>query len=189
MTAAGAFALPAGSGDSAFVATLQPGAYTATLSGVAGASGVGLVELYDMDQLQPFSSQKLVNVSTRGTVGTGQQTLIGGLVINGAAPKRLLIRAVGPALGQYGVANPLSNPVLRVYNSAGTLVRENTMWGVGNDVGLVNSAITMTGASPLATGSADSVVLITLMPGSYTAQVTSATSATGVALVEVYEVP
>jgi len=187
MNSAGAFALPTGSGDSALVATLAPGSYTAQMSGVSGLTGVGLVEIYDLDQVAPFSTQKLTNVSTRGTVGT--QILIGGLVINGSAPKRMLVRGVGPTLGTLGVSGALSTPVLRIYNSAGTLIRENTSWQTGNDSGLVTLAESQTGAFTLGSGSADSVLLIVLPPGSYSAQVSSTGSATGTALIEMYEVP
>ncbi|MCC5022893.1 MAG: hypothetical protein J6386_08905 [Candidatus Synoicihabitans palmerolidicus] len=122
----GAFTLPSGSADAALVQTLAPGSYTASVAGVGGATGVGLVEVYDIDEPTAFSSEKVLNVSTRGEVGPGDQLLIAGVIINGSTPKRILIRAVGPTLSKFGISDPLSNPELRlVRQSDGAEVREN----------------------------------------------------------------
>ena len=189
-TQSGAFALTPGSGDSALVTTLAPGNYTAQVSGVGGATGVALVEAYDLDSYTPFTPNRLFNVSTRANVGTNQSVLIGGFSFGGTAPKRLLIRAAGPGLASFGVASPLSAPHLQLINTATqTVVRENYSWQLGNDAGLVNAAETASGAFAFASGSADSAILMTLPPGTYTAEVSGVSSATGVALVEVYEVP
>jgi len=185
----GAFALPLGSADSALVSTFAPGSYTALVSGTGSNTGVGLVEVYDLDVVQPFTSQKLINVSTRGNVGTGANILIGGIIINGSAPKRLLIRGAGPSLAGLGVSGTLSAPHLQLFNSAQALIRENFSWQKGNDPALVSAAETQTGAFSFASGSADSAILIVLPPGSYTAEVSGNGGATGIALVEVYEVP
>ncbi|WP_221030636.1 beta strand repeat-containing protein [Actomonas aquatica] len=187
----GAFALPSGSADAALVATLQPGAYTAQVSGAGGSSGVGLVELYDVDTQTPFSAEKVLNVSTRGEVGTGSSAqLIAGVTINGTTAKRVLIRAIGPTLSEFGIGNPLNDPVLRIVRqSDSAVVRENDDWEVGNDVGQVTEAGGSVGAFALPSGSQDAVLLITLPPGAYTALVSSGDGDTGVAIVEVYEVP
>jgi len=185
----GAFALPPGSLDSALVSTFPPGAYTALVSGAGSDTGVGLVEVYDLDQLQLFSSQKLVNVSTRGSVGTGANILIGGFSFDGAAPKRLLIRASGPGLSTMGVAGTLATPRLQLFNNGQQLVRENYSWQAGNDAVLVSAAEAQTGAFAFASGSADSAILIVLPPGNYTAEVSGVGGTTGTALIEVYEVP
>jgi hypothetical protein len=185
----GAFALPVGSADSALVQSFPPGAYTAIVSGTGSNTGVGIVEVYDLDVLQLFSSQKLINVSTRGNVGTGANILIGGFIINGAAPKRLLIRAAGPALSSMGVTGSLAAPRLQLMNSAGTTLRENFEWDQGNDVSLVNAAEAATGAFSFTKGTPDAAILMVLPPGTYTAEVAGANGTTGVALVEVYEVP
>ena len=185
---AGAFALPVGSADSALVGTFAPGIYTALVSPSGSSGGVGLVEVYDLDVLQLFSSQKLVNVSTRGSVGTGNNIMIGGFNFSGAAPKRLLIRGAGPGLSGLGVTGTLSAPRLQLFNISGALIRENYSWQVGNDAGLVTAAETATGAFAFANGSADSAILITLPPGTYTAELSGAGGAIGIALIEVYEI-
>jgi hypothetical protein len=185
----GAFALGNGSGDSAIVASFAPGAYTATVNGTGGNTGIALVEAYDLDTYMPFTANKLINVSTRGNVGPGGDVLIGGLIINGSTPKKLLIRGAGPSLGPLGVANFLATPRLQLFDSTATVIRENFEWQTGNDPGLISAAEKATGAFPFASGSADSAILIVLNPGAYTVQVSGPGSATGIALVEVYEVP
>ncbi|HZZ21010.1 MAG TPA: Ig-like domain-containing protein, partial [Opitutaceae bacterium] len=185
----GAFALPAGSADSALIGTFAPGTYTAQVSGVSGATGLALAEIYDLDSYVPFSAQRLTNVSTRGQVGTGANVLIGGFSINGTAPKRLLIRGAGPTLGSLSVSGALSAAHLQLMDTSGNLIRENYSWGTGNDPGLVSLAATSTGAFAFASGSADAAILAVLPPGTYTAILSGAGGATGVGLVEVYEVP
>lgn len=186
----GAFTLPSGSRDAALVATLTPGPYTAQVSGVAGATGVGLVEIYDVDTLTAFSENKVLNVSTRGEVGAGEKTLIAGVIINGSTPKRVLIRAIGPTLAQFGVSGELSDPVLElVRQDNGNSVRKNNNWANGNDASVVVDVSAEVGAFALPAGSKDAVLLITLPPGIYTALVTSGDGSEGIALVEVYEVP
>lgn len=185
----GAFALPSGSADSALVGSFPPGNYTAMVSGAGSNTGLGLVEIYDMDLFNPFSTMKLTNVSTRGEVGSGNNVLIGGFVINGTAPKRLLIRGAGPSLSALNVSGALATPHLILFDSAQTQIRENYSWQTGNDAGLVAAAASATGAFAFGNGSADSAILIVLPPGSYTAEVAGANGATGTALVEVYEVP
>lgn len=186
----GAFPLPATSLDAALVTTLGPGAYTAQVTGVSGSTGVGLVEIYDVDTQTPFSAEKVLNVSTRGRVGTGDQRLIAGVVINGTTPKRVLIRAVGPTLSTLGVNGSLADPNLRlIRQDTGLTVRENDDWGRGNDATLVTDVAAQVGAFALPAGSKDAALLITLPPGVYTAIVGTATGASGIALVEVYEVP
>jgi hypothetical protein len=185
----GAFALPAGSADSAIVGTFPPGNYTVEISGVGGATGLALAEVYDLDPYTPFSAQRLINVSTRGDVGTGTSVLIGGFNIDGTAPKRLLIRGIGPTLTSMSVSGALAAAHLQLMDTSGNLIRENYSWGTGNDAGLVSAAATATGAFPLKGGSDDASILIVLPPGTYTAILSGASGATGVGMVEVYEVP
>jgi hypothetical protein len=164
---------------------------------VGGRTGVALVELYDVDNLSPFSSQKVMNVATRGVVGAGQAQLIAGFVVSGNMPKKVLIRGVGPALSSVlSLSGVLADPSLRLVrtDSVGnvvreTVVRENDNWESGNDSALITDATARVGAFPLPAGSRDAVILINLPPGTYGAQVTGPGSATGVALVEIYEVP
>ncbi len=185
----GAFALPVGSADSALVGTFAPGNYTAMVAGSNGATGIGLVEIYDLDNFTPFTTRKLTNVSTRGQVGTGNNVLIGGFSINGTAPKRVLIRGAGPGLTGLNVSGALAAPHLQLFNTSQQVIRENFSWGQGNDPGLVSEAESSTGAFAFGNGSADSAILIVLPPGTYTAEVSGANNTTGDALVEVYEVP
>jgi hypothetical protein len=187
-TSAGAFQLPSGSADSAIVGSFPPGAYTATVTGAGGDTGIGLVEVWDLDAFSPFTANKLVDVATRGDVGSGGAVLIAGFVINGTAPKRLLIRADGPSLSAFGVSGPIATPHLQLF-SGSTVIRENYSWGEGNDPGLIMASEKASGAFDFNTGSADSAIMITLNPGSYTAEVSGANSATGNSIVEVYEVP
>jgi len=187
----GAFPLNPTSLDSAILMTLPPGSYTAQVSGVGGRTGVALVELYDVDNLSPFSSQKVMNVATRGVVGSGQNQLIAGFAVSGNTAKKVLIRAVGPTLGTapFNVGGVLADPILRLVRSDNTIIRENDNWEAGNDVSLINDASTRVGAFPLAPGGRDAAMLINLPPGTYSAQVSGPGTTTGVALVEVYEVP
>ncbi len=189
-TQTGAFAFKAGAKDSALVGTFVPGSYTAQVTGVSGATGIALAEVYDLDGYSPFSSKKLINLSTRGNVSSGASVMIGGIVVNGTAPKKLLIRAAGPSLTALGVSGALANPHLQLFDSNQNLVRDNYAWEVGNDATLVTAAAKKSGAFSFASGSADSAILIVLPPGTYTAEVSGATSSsTGIALIEVYEVP
>ena len=187
----GAFPLPVNSLDSAVVATLSPGAYTAQVSGVNGTTGVALVELYDVDNLTPFSPQKVMNVATRGVVSPGQGQLIAGFVVSGNTSKKLLIRAVGPTLAAapFNVAGVLADPFLRIVRSDNVVIRENDNWEVGNDASLLSDAAVRVGAFPLAAGGKDAALLINLPPGTYSAQASGPGTSTGVALIEVYEVP
>lgn len=187
----GAFPLDAGSADAAMLVRLDPGAYTAQVSGVGGKTGVALVEAYDVDTVTPFTSQKVLNVSTRGSVGTGGSQLIAGFVIGGNSAKKVLIRGVGPALGAapFNLTGVLADPVLRLVRSDGTLVRENDNWELGNEGLLIAEANGKVGAFALAAGSRDAALLISLPPGAYTAQLSGANGGTGMGLIEVYEVP
>jgi hypothetical protein len=161
--------------------------------GVGGSTGIAMVEIYDVDDVSPFSPQKVMNVSTRGVVGTGQAQLIAGFVVGGNISKKVLIRAVGPTLSSYGVpSGTLGDPMLRLshlVNGVDTTVRENNDWDQGNDPALISDASAKAGAFPLPSGSKDAAILITLPPGTYTAQATGVNGTTGIALVEVYEIP
>ncbi len=188
----GAFPLSSTSNDAVVLATLAPGNYTAQVSGANNSTGTALVELYDVDNPTPYSSQKVINISTRAVVGSGQSQLIAGFVISGNTAKKVLVRAVGPTLGgtPFNVPGVLADPVLRIIrNSDNYVVRENDNWETGNDVSLVTTAAAKSGAFALASGGKDAAILINLPPGSYSAIVTGTGTTTGIALVEVYEVP
>jgi hypothetical protein len=184
----GAFALTAGSKDSALVASLEPGAYSIQVSGVGGTTGKAIVEAYDLDPADPDKS-RLVNLATRALVQSGAGPLISGFVVQGAVAKAVLIRATGPALAGFGVTGTLALPKLTVFDSTSTPIAENTGWESSGISDQIIAASQSVGAFALTRGTADSVVLAVLPPGSYTAQVIGADGGSGVTLVEVYELP
>ncbi len=114
------------------------------------------------------------------------QALIGGFVIEGSAPRTVLIRADGPVLGQFNVSSPLPDPVLTVYDSKGNVIATNTGWTTNTSSSAIATAAQQTGAFALPNPSTDSALLLTLQPGAYTAQITSAKGNSGVALFEAY---
>ena len=178
----GAFALPANSADAALLVTLPAGAYTLH---VDGGEGVALAEIYDASAAG--ASAQLLNVSTRGFVGVGADALFGGFVVAGNAPQRVLVRAIGPGLQSFGVQGVLADPRLTVHGGA-LIVAENDNWG-GTETAAVLAAQQAVGAFPLPAGSKDAVLWLTLAPGAYTAQVQGVGTGTGVALVEIYQLP
>lgn len=184
----GAFALANNSRDAALVLTLEPGAYTAIVSGQGGASGVSLVEAYDATDGAIPAAQRIINISSRTLVGAGDATLIGGFVISGTVPKRVLVRGVGPGLTQFGVAGALARPQLMLYR-AGLVLAQNSGWSASADAAAIAAASSQVGAFALPSGSQDAALLLNLEPGAYTAQVLGVGGTTGVALVEIYEVP
>ena len=190
IAAAGAFSLPDGSRDAAVVAQLAPGSYTAQLTEANGGSGIGLVEIYDADNAAAAAGSRLVNTAVRAHVGAGENVLIPGLVISAGAQKTVLIRAVGPgiAAAPFGVAGTLAEPVLTLFLGAQRLAT-NVAWSSAANAGAIREAARAVGAFPLGEGSRDSALLVTLPPGPYTVQVSGANGSTGVALVEVYDVP
>ncbi len=183
----GAFPLGATSLDAALLSPLPAGGYSAQVVSASGGTGIALVEAYDADSAT--STSRFVNLSARTLAGTGAQTLIAGFVLSGNVPRTLLIRGIGPGLGQFGVTGVLANPRLELHttiNDVDTTVATNTGWA-GSPT--LSAAFTQVGAFALPATSLDAALLITLTPGSYTAQVAGAGNTTGVALVEVYEVP
>jgi hypothetical protein len=195
----GAFPFAAGSADAAVVTTLQPGAYTMQVSGANGGTGIALAEIYDASINPQSQYQRLVNISSRGFVTSGAGALINGFIVTGNSPKMVLIRGVGPTLqSSYNFPNALADPILNVYDSTGALVAQNDNWGtpvtvssvqVAASASTIASAASSVGAFPLTPGSNDSALVVTLAPGAYTAQVSGANGTSGVALLEVYEIP
>jgi hypothetical protein len=188
-TRLGAFALAPGSRDAAlYSANLSPASYSAQVSGAAGTSGIVLAEIYDASDSAALSgtTPRLVNVSARAVSGAGGDVLIAGFVITGPGEKRILIRGIGPTLGAFGVTGVLENPRLALFNSAEVRLQENDDWG-GADT--MTAAFDSVGAFRLERASRDAALLTTLQPGSYTVQVGGVNNTTGVALVEIYEVP
>ena len=186
----GAFALPANSLDAVVLATLNPGSYTVQARGAGATTGVAIIEVYDASTT--LAGAKAVNVSTRANVGTGENILIAGFVVNGTVSRRVLIRGVGPTLRNFGLpANAvLSDPQLKLLDSSGKTLATNDDWAAGADAPFIAAAATAAGAFPLANGAKDSSILIMLAPGAYTAQLSGigTTNNTGIGLIEVYDV-
>lgn len=187
----GAFGLPNPGRDAVVLATLDPGSYTAQVTPASGGPGVALVEVYDAGDDAVPAAPRLINIATRGRVGTGENVLIAGIVVTGNAPKRLLIRGVGPALGTFGITDALADPVLTLQSGQTTLQTNDDWWQPAS--GLTSSdlsaAAVSVGAFALPISSRDACLLLTLQPGNYTAQVTGKNGTAGVALIEVYELP
>lgn len=187
--------LVSGSLDAAVLETLIPGIYTVVVSGKASATGVALVEIYDVDSVAAYDTERMLNISTRSQVNTGDGILIGGFVVNGSTPKKVLVRGIGPGLISQGIAaaEALADPVLQVvrYDTVAktwTVVRENDNWELGNDATLVSDAAAKVGAFPLTSGSKDAVILMNLPPGIYSAKLSGNNNTTGIGMIEVYEV-
>jgi hypothetical protein len=168
--------------ESAMVQTLaaHTTGYTAIVSGKGGATGIGLVEAYDLNEATADS--QLANISTRGFVDTGENVLIGGVIVGGGASTstaKVLVRAIGPSLTGAGVQGALADPVLELHNASGAIVASNDNWKTTQ-----KSEIEATTIPP--TNDAESAIVRTLAPGKYTAIVRGVNNTTGVALVEVY---
>ncbi len=172
--------------ESAIIATLPPGNYTAIVRGVSNTVGVALAEVYD---LNANTASILGNISTRSLVQTGNDVMIGGFIIEGSGPKTVIVRAIGPELTPFGVPNALADPALDLHNSAGALIASNNNWQTTVIGGIITSdqvsAIQSSGHAP--TQPSESTIIATLQPGNYTAIVRGITNTTGVALVEVYD--
>jgi hypothetical protein len=171
---------PTSDAEAALIATLEPGSYTAVVGGNAGATGVGLVEVYDLDGND--SSSRLANISTRGLVQTGDNVIIGGFILGsdeGAAD--ILVRGLGPSLAQLGVTDPLADPTLELRNSHGTVVAANDDWK--QDPAQAHR-ITATTIPP--TNDREAAIVATLVPGAYTAVLAGKNGGVGVGIVEVY---
>jgi hypothetical protein len=149
---------------------------------------VALVEVYDATAGAIPLSQRVVNISTRATAGTGDNTLIAGFYVSGSVPKRVLVRGIGPALTQFGVTGALARPQLSIA-AGSSVVAQNAGLASSSDAAAIVSAASQVGAFALPANAADAAILINLAPGAYTAQVSGVGGATGVALIEVYEVP
>jgi hypothetical protein len=184
----GAFALGNSTSKDAalYNATVNPGSYSVWITGNGGTTGVALAEIYDATEgsAHTEATPRLTNVSARTQVGTGDNILIAGFSIGGQTSKTVLIRAVGPTLGVFNVPGALADPKLELFNGP-TKINENDNWG---GAAALSNAFQSVAAFQLPSSSLDAVLLVTLAPGSYTAQVSGVGNTTGVALVEVYEI-
>ncbi len=188
-SAVGAFGLPANSRDAAAVLELDAGkGYSIHVFSNTNQGGIVLFEVYDAGNVTGAS--KFTNVSVRGPTGTGDSTLILGLNIAGQGKRTLLTRGIGPQLASFGVTNRIADPKLEIFDNNQRSVLSNNDWNGADFVGEMLQAREFVGAFALDGGSADASTLALLDPGSYTMQITAATgTASGEALVEIYEVP
>jgi hypothetical protein len=173
--------------ESAIVATLEPGGYTAILAGANGGTGVGLVEIYDV---LSDDNSALANISTRGFVGTLDNVMIGGLIIGAGegGGSRVVVRAIGPSLAEAGVENVLPDPTLELHDGNGVLIASNDNWKVSDLTG--QSQETEVRATMLAPANdLESAIVTSLAPGSYTAVVQGKNNGVGVGLIEAYDLP
>jgi len=170
---------PADSREPAILATLPPGSFTAVLRGKNGGSGVGLIEIND---LSTGAGSKLTNVSTRGFVGTGENVMIGGLILSGGSGERqILVRALGPTLAQapFNITGNLTDPTLMLVDANGTVVASNDNWKSSQQ-----NEIQATGLAP--PNDREAAILTTLPTGNFTAIVSGKNGQTGIALVDVF---
>ncbi len=183
----GALPLRDASNDAALLASFSAGTLTAHASPHdSNAPGLTVLELYDADR---DSSTTLTNLSARAQVGSGDDVLIAGFVIDGDAPLRVLIRGLGPALSAGGVLHPLLDPHLRLFRGS-ELIAANDNWSANPaEAAALASAAATVGASPLASASTDAAVLLTLPPGIYTVQLSATDHQSGIGLIELYLVP
>jgi hypothetical protein len=145
------------------------------LRGANGATGVGLFELYDLDP----TSSRIINISTRGEVGLSSDAMIGGFIIGGDNPTKVIVRTIGPSLAASNIPNPLADPLLELYDSNGSLISSNDNWPSTQAQQIIDSGVAPSDDREVA-------IIATLNPGGYTAMVRDAANSEGVALVEVY---
>jgi hypothetical protein len=178
---------PADSREPAILVALEPGGYTAIARGAGSTAGIALVEVFEVDG---GSTPKLINLSTRGFVDAGDRVMIGGVIVNGVPgeTKRLLFRALGPSLADFGVANPLNDPALRLYNEDSEELMDNDDWDFLSDT--LQAQVQALGLAP--TVRRESVLVVDLLPGLYTLIVRPFENDTGiesgVGLIEAYEI-
>jgi hypothetical protein len=174
---------PSNDAESAIVATLTANnsSYTAIVRGVNNGTGVALVEVYDLDRA---ANSKLVNISTRGFVDTGDNVMIGGVIVTGSFSASVVVRGIGPSLVNVGITNALPDPSLELRDSNGGLVTASDNWQEDGAQAALLTASTLAPQNPLESG-----IFTSLPPAAYTAIVRGKNNSTGVALVEAYQLP
>ena len=169
--------MPTESREAAILITLAPGPYTAIVSGVGRTQGVGIVEVFEVADT---GVTRLINIATRGFVGTGDDVLIGGVIIGGTETKTLTFRALGPSMEALGVAGAIADPVLELLDVNGVLIATNDNWQ--DDVN-----VSQLRADLQPTDTREAVLTRTLTPGNYTAIVRGVNSTVGVGIIEVFD--
>lgn len=173
---------PSSNLESAIVATLQPGNYTAIVRGKNSRQGVALAEVYDVD---PAANSELANISGRSFVQTGDDVMIGGFIIgNNVGATNIVIRAIGPSLSQHGVSNFLADPTLELHDGDGRLLASNDNWQSDSDQAARIRAANLAPSNPL-----ESAIWASLAPGSYTVVVRGKSNGVGIGLAEIYSLP
>ena len=166
--------------ESAIIASLAPGSYTAIVRGSGNTVGTGVVDAYD---LSTGSAARLANIATRGLIQPGDKLMIAGFIIQ-TGPVRAVIRAIGPSLIAFGINNALPDTTLQVRDQNGVIVVENDNWKVRSDGSSQQAELEATGLQP--TNDLEAAVLTTLPPGQYTAQVRGKPETTGIGVVQAY---
>ena len=161
--------------EAAILMTLQPGAYTAIVTGVNNGTGIAIVEVFEVDAV----TVPLINISSRSIVQTGDNVMIGGFIIQGSGPQTVVIRARGPSLAAAGVTGVLANPQMTLF-AGQTQIANNDNWGDAPN----KNQIIASGQAP--TDANESAIMMSLQPGAYTAIVTGVNSGTGIGIVEVF---
>jgi len=170
--------------ESAIIANLAPGSYTAVVRGAANGTGTGVVDAYDLSAASPA---KLANIATRGLVQPGDKLMIAGFIIQNG-PVRAVVRAIGPSLTAFGINNALQDTTLQLRDANGVIVVENDNWKVRSSDGSSQQAeVEATGLQP--SNDLEAAVVVTLPPGQYSAQVRGKPEATGTGVVQAYFLP
>ncbi|MGI8891144.1 MAG: hypothetical protein ACR2G0_10240, partial [Chthoniobacterales bacterium] len=168
---------PTDARESAIIARIAPGNYTAVISGVNNGTGIGLVESYTLDT----NASHAANISTRGRVGSGEDAMIGGFIIGGRTSKTILVRALGPSLGAVGFTDVLNDPLVELHDGDGQLIASSDDWTSESDASEISAA----GLGPSSVKEA--ALIATIPSGNYTAVVRGADGGSGVGLVEIYD--
>lgn len=168
---------PLNPAESTLLLSVAPGSYTAVLRGRGGSTGIGLIEVYDLDA---NGTASVVNISTRGFVLTGENVMIGGLIVTGDNPSTLVLRGIAPSLADFGVPNVLADPLLELHDGNGALIQANNNWRDTQE-----AVLQSTGLAP--GNDLESAILVPVAPGNYTAVLKGLDSGTGNGLLEVYK--
>src|SRR3984893_7331863 len=173
---------PSNNLESAIIATLQPGNYTAIVRGKNSGQGIALAEVYDLD---PAADSQLGNISGRAYVQTNDDVMIGGFIIgNNIGATKVIVRAIGPSLSQSGLSNALADPTLELHDGNGALLQSNDNWQDDPDQAARISAAHLAPSDAL-----ESAIWASLAPGNYTAIVRGKNNGVGIGIVEVYSFP
>jgi hypothetical protein len=161
---------------------LAPGAYTMVVTGKNTTQGISLAEIYEL--YGPGLNSKLGNISGRGFVGSGDDVLISGFIVGDVGSSTVVVRALGPSLASFGVSDPLSDPILTIYDSKGSIIATNDNWKISDTGGSQQAEIEATTIPPKEDH--ESAILVTLAPGNYTAIIRDKNQSVGIGIVEAY---